>query len=56
MEMKDKLISFRKEAGFTQQQIAELLGLDRSTYSCYETGKVRVPLKKLQQLRLSLFF
>ena len=48
--MKDKLILFRKEAGFTQQQIAELLGLDRSTYSCYETGKVRVPLRKLQQL------
>ncbi len=50
MQMKEKLISFRKEAGFTQQQIAELLGLDRSTYSCYETGKVRVPLRKLQQL------
>ncbi|MBQ6023738.1 MAG: helix-turn-helix transcriptional regulator [Clostridia bacterium] len=50
MLMKDKLISFRKEAGLTQQQVAELLGVDRSTYTCYETGKVMVPISKLQQL------
>lgn len=50
MLMKDKLIAFRKEAGLTQQQVAELLGVDRSTYTCYETGKVMVPISKLQLL------
>ena len=50
MYLKDKLISFRKNAGLTQQQVADLLGVDRSTYTCYETGKVMVPISKLQQL------
>ena len=34
-----KLRSIRKACGFTQQQIAAVLNVDRSTYTYYETGK-----------------
>ncbi|MCI9575424.1 MAG: helix-turn-helix transcriptional regulator [Clostridiales bacterium] len=33
-----RLRQLRKERGFTQQQIANVLGINRSTYSYYETG------------------
>ena len=29
----------RKERGFTQQQVADYLNLDRSTYAYYESGR-----------------
>ena len=31
----------RKESGYTQQEVADLLNIDRSTYSCYEIGKIK---------------
>ena len=50
--LKEKLISFRKEAGYTQQEIADLIGVERSTYACYETGKALIPINKLQLLAI----
>ena len=32
----------RKERGLTQQQVADHLGIDRSTYAYYESGRARV--------------
>ena len=34
-----KLRQFRLKAGFTQQNIAEILNISRSAYTYYETGK-----------------
>ena len=33
------LKNLRENCGFTQQQVANILNIDRSTYSYYETGK-----------------
>ena len=35
----EKIRSIRKACGFTQQQVAAVLNVDRSTYTYYETGK-----------------
>ena len=35
----DRLRRFRKNAGLTQEQISDVLGIDRSTYAYYETNK-----------------
>ena len=35
----DRLKSLRKNAKLTQEQIAGMLGIDRSTYAYYETNK-----------------
>lgn len=37
----DKLRHFRESAGYSQKQIAGLLGCDRSTYTYYEIGRTR---------------
>ena len=34
----ENLIKLRKSRGFTQQQVASKLGIDRTTYTKYETG------------------
>lgn len=52
----------RKKSGYTQQQIADLLGVDRSTYAYYESGKLQVPDEVLLKLAayydmpVSMFF
>ncbi len=33
-----RLKYLRKEKGYTQEKVAELLGVDRRTYSAYENG------------------
>ena len=48
--IQDKLIEYRRKNGFTQQEVSDLIGVERSTYACYETGKAAVPLGKLQLL------
>ncbi len=35
---RSKLIKIRKEKGFTQEQMAKLLKIERSCYSNYENG------------------
>ena len=42
----DRLKYFRKTCRFTQQSISETLGIDRTTYSCYERN-VTVPNAKI---------
>ncbi len=40
----------RKQCGFTQQQVADYLGIKRSSYTYYETGHTQVPVDYLAPL------
>lgn len=53
-EFSQRLRRIRKECGLTQKAVAELLGVDRSTYAYYETGKTSPDLNALSRLA-SLF-
>ncbi len=49
----DKIISnnlkvLRESSGYTQKQIADFLGLNRSAYANYESGERTAPLKVLE--------
>ena len=44
----------RKANGLTQQQVADFLHLDRSTYAYYESGRTKINIDIL--IRLSNFF
>lgn len=48
--MSTKLIMLRKAAGMTQEQVASLMGIDRSTIAKWETGKAIPRLDKLRKL------
>ena len=37
--MREKLIRVRKKKKFTQEKMAEMLGISRTTYTGYELGK-----------------
>lgn len=50
MNFSQRLRFFRKEDGSTQQEIANILGIDRSTYAYYELGKTEPSIKKLCKL------
>ena len=50
MIFKEKIRIMRKELNITQQQIADILGIERSAYSYYETGKSQPPMEKLIML------
>ena len=45
--LQDTLRAIRNMRGMTQQQVAEKLGVDRSTYTYYETGKTNVDVDTL---------
>ncbi len=47
MNLHKLLKELRVAAGYTQQNIADLLSLDRSTYAYYENGKISPPVNKL---------
>lgn len=38
------------QAGYTQKQVADLLGVDRSTYSYYELGRINPDIKTIMKL------
>lgn len=38
-EFKDRLRELRKEKGLTQQELADFVGINRSTFPLYELGK-----------------
>jgi len=40
--MHETLRALRNEKGLTQQQVAGHLGVDRSTYAYYESGRTKV--------------
>lgn len=50
----ENLKKSRQRVGLTQQQIANALGITKSTYCCYETGKRQPDIAKLRRLALLL--
>ena len=47
MQLPLRLKALRKETGETQDEIAKMLHVQRSTYGEYERGKIRPPANKL---------
>ena len=43
------LCKLRKANNFTQEQVAEYLGINRSTYSNYELGEREMPFELLER-------
>tara|TARA_R110001592_G_scaffold327372_1_gene608517 strand:- start:4363 stop:4731 length:369 start_codon:yes stop_codon:yes gene_type:complete len=41
-----KLLEYRKKFGYTQQQIAEMMGVHYSTYGKMESGEIKVDIEK----------
>ncbi len=50
MSFPEKLKSIRTAAGITQQHMANELGVDKTTYSGYETGRRQPDIPKLRRL------
>ncbi len=45
-----KLAQARKDAGYTQRQIAELLNMKQATLASYETGRTQPDIETLGKL------
>lgn len=45
----NNLKKYRDSHGLSQDQIASILGVDRSTISLYESGKREIPLAQLEK-------
>ena len=45
-----RIKKFRQKSGYTQQQVANLLNIERSTYSYYESGKTVPDIKTLSKI------
>lgn len=50
MSFSSRLRSAREENGFTQQNVADMLGISKSTYSGYETGKREPDVFRIKEL------
>ena len=50
----EKLKECRKQAGYTQLDMAKVSGVARTTYAEYEQGKIQPPLDKVQKILQSL--
>ena len=50
----EKLKERRKQAGYTQLDMAKLIGVARTTYAEYEQGKIQPPLDKVQKILQAL--
>ena len=50
----EKLKECRKQAGYTQLDMARIIGVARTTYAEYEQGKIQPPLDKVQKILQSL--
>ena len=50
MLLNQRLKHFRTTSGLTQQQVADVLGLDRATYAYYESGKTTPDIKSVNKL------
>lgn len=48
--MLNRLIELRKNAGFTQEQVADYIGVARSTYAMYEQGNREMDYQLLVKL------
>lgn len=54
MSFSEQLRAARLAKGYTQQHIANLIGIDKSTYCGYETGKRRPRLDQLTRIAKAL--
>ena len=45
-----RLKELRKNAGFTQLQMAQRINVARTTYAEYEQGKIQPPIDKIQRI------
>ena len=52
--MHDIIRKLRKERGLTQQQVADYLAVDRSTYAYYESGRSKLTIDLV--VRLAHFY
>ena len=50
MSFTEQLKKARLNMNYTQQQVADLMGITKSTYCGYETGKRQPDVAKLKQL------
>lgn len=50
MKFCEHLKNIRVASGYTQQNVADLLGIDRSTYAYYELGKTEPSIRNLKRL------
>ena len=50
----EKLKECRKQAGYTQLDMAKMIGVARTTYAEYEQGKIQPPLDKVQNILQAL--
>ena len=50
MSFSENLRAARERSGLTQQQVADLMGIDKSTYCGYETEKRQPDVQKLKKL------
>ena len=50
----EKLKECRKQAGYTQLDMAKLIGVARTTYAEYEQGKIQPPIDKIQKILKAL--
>jgi transcriptional regulator with XRE-family HTH domain len=48
--LKEKLIEKRKEKGFSQEKMADLLGLDTSNYSRRENGETQIKIAEWERI------
>ena len=46
----EKLRTAREKTGMTQQQVADIMQIDKSTYCGYETGKRQPDVQKIKML------
>ena len=49
---KDNLVSMRKMHGFSQDELAEKIGISRQTLSKYETGESLPDIEKLSLIHI----
>ena len=52
--MRKRLIELRKEKGYSQTEVAEIIGSKRSNYSAYETGRRNPTLETAERLAVLL--
>ena len=49
-ELHERIKDLRLKNGYTQQQVADILGIDKSTYAHYEAGRRTPNIEKLKKL------
>lgn len=50
MSFQENLRAYRLQRGYTQQDVADRLGVTKSTYCGYETGKRKPDVAKIKEL------